>query len=101
MPAVLHEVPLPRYVPFWAVHWVGVRTWHVIVPDGSRMQQAPRGAHMSAVQVVLSPRYTPLWDAHCACVKIWQVTPVELVTQHAPVGGGGQLAVAQAVLSPR
>src|SRR5882724_9974812 len=78
IPAVVQEVPLPRYVPLCAAQSVCESCWQA-TPVGVGMQQAPvggGGAHSVEEQTVPSPRYRPFWAVHWSWVTTTQKTPL-------------------------
>jgi hypothetical protein len=89
MSAVLHSVPLPRYVPPWLMHIASAICMQMTVPVGLFRQHAPVGVGVGQmpgiVQLVPGPRKMPFCAAQLACVACTHVTPAGLLMQQAPV----------------
>ena len=98
----LHVVPTPWNVPPIAWHWICEITAHArpVLPK----QHAPVAGgvlHVVFVQVVLGPCHVPLNDVHWNCVVSRQcTTPLLVVRQQAPMGGGAQGLGLQVVFTP-
>ena len=98
-----HVVLSPWYVPDALVQSVVVATRHW--PEARQHAPCAGGVGHPPVelQALLGPKNRPCACSHASPLSTVHVDPVELVTQHAPVGGGGGVhaPVPHVVLSPR